>query len=52
MDEFNLVSSLYFIFQLFCSDISKDDDLPPVVIDSVAFRSLIVQALGSLHGKV
>lgn len=39
-------------FNFFCRDISKEDDLPPVQIDSVAFTSLMVQALESLYGKV
>lgn len=33
-------------------DISKEVDETPVEIDIVTFKSILIQALDSLHGKV
>lgn len=51
-EKITLPQRAQFFYMRLKIDISKEDGLPPVAIDSVAFRSLIVHALGSLHGKI
>lgn len=40
---------------LFCfhfREIAKETDLPPIHVEAVTFKSILLQALDSLHGKV
>jgi len=52
VEKITLPQRAQFFYLRLKIDFSKEDDLPPVEMDSVAFTSLMAQALGSLHGKI
>jgi len=52
VEKITLPQRAQFFYLRLKIDFSKEDDLPPVEIDSVTFTSLMAQALGSLHGKI
>lgn len=47
--------TLCYLLVLFCfhfREIAKETDLPPIDLEAVTFKSILLQALDSLHGKV
>ncbi|KAL9987161.1 hypothetical protein ACROYT_G001419 [Oculina patagonica] len=52
MEKITLPQIAQFFYLRVKLEISKEDDLPPFEIDAVIFKSLLVQALQSLHGKI
>lgn len=43
---------LLMLFCLHFREIAKEKDLPPIHPEAVTFKSILLQALDSLHGKV
>ncbi|XP_058959662.1 ribonuclease P protein subunit p14-like [Pocillopora verrucosa] len=52
MERLTLPQKAQFFYLKLKIDISKEVDETPVEIDIVTFKSILIQALDSLHGKV
>jgi len=52
MERATLQLTAQFFYLRVKLDISKAKDLPPVQLDAVTFKGLLLQALDSLHGKI
>lgn len=52
MERVTLTQTAQFFYLRVKLEISKEKDLPPVQLDALIFKSLLLQALDSLHGKI
>ncbi|CAH3019327.1 unnamed protein product [Porites evermanni] len=52
MEKITLAQTAQFFYLRVKLEIAKETDLPPIHLEAVTFKSILLQALDSLHGKI